>query len=76
MVKRSKPLEPNSRDAKSIKAIHAKVEKLQGGEIKDHRVKAKAVQATTIEVESCDTARGTTAANTLPVTAVGAILPR
>lgn len=85
MGEKSKSLKSNSGHAiaakstyhgLSAKVIPAKVEKSEGGEIKDHRIKTWADQATTIEVEVRDTTSGATAANTFPTTTVGAVLPR
>jgi len=48
------------------KVIHAQVKQPEGGEIKEHRVDAIAIQAEPTEVERGDMARGVAAADALP----------
>uniref|UniRef100_A0A0E0JDP5 Uncharacterized protein n=1 Tax=Oryza punctata TaxID=4537 RepID=A0A0E0JDP5_ORYPU len=55
--------------------IHAKVEALEGRETEECRVKTITVQAPFTEIKYRDKVRRSIAANSLPATAIGSILP-
>lgn len=70
------PLEPDGRELRLVEAVEGEVQVPQGGELKERRVEAGALQPALGEVEGGDAAVGGAAGDALPAAAVRAGPPR